>query len=42
MKGSIASLKHYFTNKENDYQQLNHFEQRFIMSGVQAIVYAKR
>jgi hypothetical protein len=42
MKGSIASLKHYFINKESDYQYLNLFEQRFIQSGVQAIVYAKR
>lgn len=42
MKGSIASLKHYFINKENDFQNLNLFEQKFIQSGVQAIVYAKR
>ena len=42
MKGSIASLKHYFVNKENDFQYLNLFEQKFIQSGVQAIVYAKR
>ena len=26
MKGSIASLKHYFINKENDFQNLNLFE----------------
>ncbi len=24
MKGSIASLKHYFVNKENAFQYLNH------------------
>ena len=42
MKGSIASLKHYFIKKENDFQYLNIFEQKFIQSGVQAIVYAKR
>lgn len=30
MKGSIASLKHYFVNKENDFQYLNIFEQKFI------------
>ena len=34
MKGSIASLKHYFVNKENDFQYLNIFEQSFIESGV--------
>ena len=42
MKGSIASLKHYFINRESDFQYLNLFEQKFIQSGVQAIVYAKR
>ena len=26
MKGSIAGLKHYFVNKENDFQYLNMFE----------------
>lgn len=26
MKGSIASLKHYFINKENDFEYLNKFE----------------
>jgi hypothetical protein len=26
MKGSIASLKHYFINKESDFQYLNNFE----------------
>ena len=36
MKGSIASLKHYFVNKESDFQYLNLFEQKFIQSGVQA------
>lgn len=30
MKGSIAALKHYFMNKENDFQYLNMFEQKFI------------
>ena len=30
MKGSIASLKHYFVNKESDFQYLNLFEQKFI------------
>ena len=34
MKGSIASLKHYFVNKENDFQDLNIFEQKFIHAGV--------
>lgn len=42
MKGSIASLKHYFINKEKDFQYLNQFEQNFISAGAQAIVYAKR
>lgn len=42
MKGSIASLKHYFINKESDFQYLNLFEQKFIQAGVHAIVYAKR
>jgi len=42
MKGSIASLKHYFVNKENDFQYLNLFEQKFIASGIQPIIYAKR
>ena len=42
MKGSISSLKHYFVNKESDFQYLNQFEQKFIQSGVQAIVYSKR
>ena len=26
MKGSIAALKHYFVNKENQFQYLNMFE----------------
>ena len=30
MKGSIASLKHYFIEKEQDFQYLNVFEQKFI------------
>lgn len=30
MKGSIASLKHYFINKESDFMYLNLFEQKFI------------
>ena len=30
MKGSIASLKHYFINKESDFQYLNLFERKFI------------
>lgn len=30
MKGSIASLKHYFIDKENDFEYLNIFEQKFI------------
>jgi len=30
MKGSIASLKHYFINKESDFQYLNLFENTFI------------
>ena len=42
MKGSIASLKHYFVNKESDFQYLNLFEQKFIESGLTAIVYSKR
>ena len=42
MKGSIASLKHYFVNKENDFQDLSQFELKFMQSGIQAIVYAKR
>lgn len=42
MKGSIATLKHYFINRESDFKYLNHYEQKFIQSGVQAIVYAKR
>lgn len=42
MKGSIAGLKHYFVNKENQFQYLNNFEQKFIHTGVQPIVYAKR
>lgn len=42
MKGSIASLKHYFIEKEQDFQYLNVFEQKFIQAGVQAVVYAKR
>lgn len=42
MKGSIASLKHYFINKESDFQYLNLFERKFIEAGVHAIVYAKR
>jgi hypothetical protein len=42
MKGSIASLKHYFVNKESDFQYLNLFEQKFITAGLHAVVYAKR
>jgi len=42
MKGSIASLKNYFIDKEQDFQYLNSFESKFISAGVQAIVYAKR
>jgi len=42
MKGSIASLKHYFVNKESDFQYLNLFEQKFIQAGLNAIVYSKR
>jgi hypothetical protein len=42
MKGSIASLKHYFENRESEFEYLNSIEQNFIKSGVQAIVYAKR
>ena len=42
MKGSIASLKQYFINRESDFQYLNLYEQKFIQSGIQAIVYAKR
>ena len=34
MKGSIASLKHYFVNRENDFQYLTIFEQNFIQAGV--------
>jgi hypothetical protein len=41
MKGSIASLKHYFLEREKDFHYLNNFEQKFIQSGVQSIVYAK-
>ena len=42
MKGSIATLKHYFVNREADFQYLNQFEQKFIQSGLHAVVYAKR
>jgi hypothetical protein len=42
MKGSIASLKHYFVNKENDFQYLNLFEQKFIESGLIPVLYSKR
>ena len=42
MKGSIATLKHYFLEREKDFHYLNSFEQKFIQSGVQSIVYAKR
>ena len=42
MKGSIATLKQYFVDKESDFQYLNLFESKFIQSGVQSIVYAKR
>ena len=34
LQESIASLKHYFVNKDNDFQYLNLFEQKFIQSGV--------
>jgi len=34
MKGSIATLKQYFIDKESDFQYLNLFEQKFISSGV--------
>lgn len=42
MKGSIATLKQYFIDKESDFEYLNQFEQKFISSGIQSIVYAKR
>lgn len=42
MKGSIASLKPYFVAREKDFQYLNLFEQKFIQSGLIAVVYAKR
>jgi hypothetical protein len=42
MKGSIASLKHYFVNKDTDFERMNEYEQLFISSGYQSIVYAKR
>lgn len=34
MKGSIATLKQYFVDKEADFQYLNLFESKFIQSGV--------
>ena len=34
MKGSIASLKQYFINRESDFQYLNLYEQKFIQSGI--------
>jgi hypothetical protein len=34
MKGSIATLKQYFIDKESDFQYLNQFEQKFIHSGI--------
>lgn len=42
MKGSIATLKSYFLNKETDFQYLNQFEQKFVDAGLNAVVYAKR
>jgi hypothetical protein len=42
MKGSIASLKPYFVSREKDSKYLNLFEQKFIQSGLHAVVYAKR
>ena len=42
MKGSIATLKQYFVDRERDFEYLNLFESKFIQSGVQSIVYAKR
>ena len=42
MKGSIASLKNYFIEQEKDFHYLSMFEKKFIESGVQSIVYAKR
>lgn len=42
MKGSIASLKPYFINREKDTEYLNMFEQKFIQSGLHPVVYAKR
>ena len=34
MKGSIASLKHYFVNRESDFEYLNIYEKKFIQSGI--------
>ena len=34
MKGSIATLKQYFIEKEGDFQYLNLFEHKFIKAGV--------
>lgn len=42
MKGSIATLKSYFLDKEADLQYLNQFEQKFTDAGISSIVYAKR
>jgi hypothetical protein len=42
MKGSIASLKQYLTNKDNTNDYLNLLESKFINAGLNAIVYAKR
>lgn len=42
MKGSIASMKPYFQFREKDARYLEMFEQRFIKSGLHAVVYAKR
>ena len=42
MKGSIASLKNYFIEQEKDFHYLSMFEKKFIESGVQSSVYAKR
>ena len=42
MKGSIASLKSYFVDKEQDLQYLSALETKFIKAGVHSIVYAKR
>ena len=41
MKGSITSMKPYFTSTQ-DSAYLNQFEQKFIKGGLHAVVYAKR